>query len=326
MRSTFRPGRLACQRLALHVGCRVGGGQVHAVAALHQAHSQRSGQGGFAHAAFAHDHDESAPRLAASSSVRADPVWFGLGDSGRKFQAFLALLRCIHLNCLLHLASALKAGKSHGIEGAQGHLVARQVAASASGRWAMASRPRRFDGIGRRVIWSGWLAWNTPLMARRWFAQAQQRAARQTVRAASCMGRGSGRVTSTTVVSAGLLSAASAALKRALLHLQARVGAQARRPPVVVGQEIRVHALGRLSRRSVWPVGAVSNTTWSKLWSASAPSPASRAANSSNAAISVVQAPESCSRTVARSSSVAVASSWPARAGGRPRRRCRGRC
>ncbi len=51
----------AVQRVG-HVGRRVGGGEVHAVAALHQAHGERGGDGGFAHAAFAHDHDEAVAR------------------------------------------------------------------------------------------------------------------------------------------------------------------------------------------------------------------------------------------------------------------------
>ena len=45
----------------LEVGGRVGGGEMNAVAALHQGHRQRGGDGGFAHATLAHDHDEPAP-------------------------------------------------------------------------------------------------------------------------------------------------------------------------------------------------------------------------------------------------------------------------
>ncbi len=58
-----------------------------------------------------------------------------------------------------------------------------------------------------------------------------------------------------------------------------------------------VHALGSRSSRSVWPVGAVSKTTWSKR-AVVAGSPSSFA-NSSNAAISTVQAPDSCSSMLA---------------------------
>ena len=54
-----------------------------------------------------------------------------------------------------------------------------------------------------------------------------------------------------------------------------------------------VQAAGNLSRRRVCPVGAVSNTMWSKTpvasWSARS------LVNSLKAAISTVQAPESCS-------------------------------
>ena len=55
-----------------------------------------------------------------------------------------------------------------------------------------------------------------------------------------------------------------------------------------------VQALGRLSSRKVCPVGGVSKTMWSSV---SAPS-ASSDENSSKEAISVAQAPDSCSRTV----------------------------
>jgi hypothetical protein len=50
---------------------------------------------------------------------------------------------------------------------------------------------------------------------------------------------------------------------------------------------------GQLEQRSVWPVGAVSKMTWSNA-RRSRSSPSSLE-NSSNAAISTVHAPESCS-------------------------------
>ena len=54
-----------------------------------------------------------------------------------------------------------------------------------------------------------------------------------------------------------------------------------------------LQAEGSVSSRSVWPVGAVSNTTWSK--SPATPVPARSAAKASKAAISTVQPPENCS-------------------------------
>ncbi len=56
-------------------------------------------------------------------------------------------------------------------------------------------------------------------------------------------------------------------------------------------------AAGSSSNRSVCPVGAVSKMTWSN-WAVTASSPSSFE-NSSNAAISTVHAPESCSSMLA---------------------------
>ena len=93
----------------------------------------------------------------------------------------------------------------------------------------------------------------------------------------------------------------SAALKRTSCIFRPECGPRHDAPRSLPSRK-PVQALGRLSRRRVWPVGAVSKTMWSQ---ASAPS-ASRDENSSKEAISVVQAPDSCSRTV-DSSSVARA-------------------
>ena len=201
--------------------------------------------------------------------------------------------------------SARKAGKPTVLKARRG-TSSRGKAASASGRWVMASRPKASMALAAASL--GWLAWNTPLMARRWLPRPSSRSSSD-VRAASCMGRGSGRVTSTTVVSAGLLSAASAALKRASCIFRPECGPRHDAPRSLSARK-PLHALGRLSRRRVWPVGAVSNTTWSCVgFAAGSVSLASSAANSSNAAISVVHAPDSCSRTVLRSSSDASAAS-----------------
>jgi hypothetical protein len=53
----LQTGQLARERLA-DVGYRVGGGQMHAVAALHQVHRQRGGNGGFARPALAREKQE----------------------------------------------------------------------------------------------------------------------------------------------------------------------------------------------------------------------------------------------------------------------------
>ena len=63
--------------------------------------------------------------------------------------------------------------------------------------------------------------------------------------------------------------------------------------PRVLSARNSLHAAGSSSRRSVWPVGAVSKTTWSNAVVV-AGSPSSLA-NSSKAAISTVHAPDICS-------------------------------
>ena len=63
--------------------------------------------------------------------------------------------------------------------------------------------------------------------------------------------------------------------------------------PATLSSMNPVQAMGRDSRRRVWPVGAVSNTTWSK--SSRITGLPMSLANSSKAAISTVQAPASCS-------------------------------
>ena len=68
-------------------------------------------------------------------------------------------------------------------------------------------------------------------------------------------------------------------------------------PVVFVSMKV-FHAPGNESRRSVWPVGAVSKTTWS--YSVAVSAEASTRVNSSKAAISIVHAPESCSSMRAR--------------------------
>jgi hypothetical protein len=142
-------------------------------------------------------------------------------------------------------------------------------------------------------------AGNTPLIARR-CAFRPSAASSWALRPASARALRSARATSTTVVSAGSVSVASAALKRDSCIFRPECGPRQEAPRSLSCRK-PLQAWGRLSRRRVWPVGAVSNTTWSK----SCAPPASRPENSSKEAISVVQAPESCSRTVSRSSAEA---------------------
>ena len=82
------------------------------------------------------------------------------------------------------------------------------------------------------------------------------------VRAASASAPTSGRVTSTTVVRLGLLSAASAWLKRTSCIFRPECGPRHEAPRSLPARK-PLQALGRLSSRSVCPLGAVSNTTWS---------------------------------------------------------------
>jgi hypothetical protein len=143
--------------------------------------------------------------------------------------------------------------QAHGVEGTQGHFVARQLR-QASGIWPMASRPRRSMASATGSC-PGWLAWNTPLMARRWLAGPSS---------AQFHG-GAGGLLHGAGVGAGdehhggqrrVAQRRQGGVEAGLLHLQPRVRPQAGGAPVVARQK-PVQALGKLSRRSVWPVGAV---------------------------------------------------------------------
>jgi len=82
------------------------------------------------------------------------------------------------------------------------------------------------------------------------------------VRAASVKEPWSARATSTTVVCVGSLSAARAALKRASCIFSPECGPRQEAPRSLPLRK-PLQALGKLSKRKVWPVGAASNTTWS---------------------------------------------------------------
>ena len=144
------------------------------------------------------------------------------------------------------------------VEGPQRHVVPRQ-APQRLRHLRQGRLPRR--SIAAATGSSGWLdRGKTAFTTRRWLrtpsaavrpACGQPRAARRGRGASPDHGRAcrdrSGR---------------PSASKRVTLHLQPGVRPEAGGAAIVRLEE-RVHALGRLSSRSVWPVGAVSNTTWS---------------------------------------------------------------
>jgi hypothetical protein len=172
------------------VGGRVGGGQVHAVAALHQAHRQRRGDGGLAHAALAHDHDQAVPRGGQFIGQRASG---SAGKGGRRVGAGGAPLRSGTP------AAAPARRQAHGVEGAQRHLVARQ-AGSASGISVQACLPRA--SMARATGVAGAAGVEHAVDGQPLVGQAQLTQLVGGARGLR-MGRGSGRVTSTTVVSEG---------------------------------------------------------------------------------------------------------------------------
>ena len=108
---------------------------------------------------------------------------------------------------------------------------------------------------------SGLLAWNTPLTIKRWFDKPNSLNS-LLVRAASNRALTSGRVMSSTLVCAGLLKAAKAWLKRVSCIFKPECGPRQDAPWSLPAKK-PLHALGRLSKRKVWPLGAVSKITWS---------------------------------------------------------------
>ena len=159
---------------------------------------------------------------------------------------------------------------------------------SASGIDASASRPRRSSAMASG---SSLRASNTAFTTRRWF-RTPSAASSALVRAASESAERSGRVTSTIVVRVGSESASTVAWYSARCFSSPASGPRQLVPKALCSTN-PVQAEGSVRSRSVCPVGAVSNRTWSNS-AVAAGSPSSRA-NSSNAAISTVQAPESCS-------------------------------
>ncbi len=179
-----------------------------------------------------------------------------------------------------------------GANGSSG-IVVRASAPSAEGMLWRAWRWRSSSASASVSLRS--LAWKTPLSASRWFSMPSS-ASSPRLRSASASAEGSGRLTSTIVVRAGSVSAANVASYSERCDSRPASGPRQEVPVVFVAMN-SLHALGSRSSRSVWPVGAVSKITWSKPAVASG-EPSSRA-NSSKAAISTVQAPESCSSMLA---------------------------
>ena len=132
-------------------------------------------------------------------------------------------------------------------------------ARSAAGNSARACVPKA--SMAQAMASLGSLAWNTPLTTRRWLCKPNSCNSCE-VLAASWIAPVSGRVTSTTVVICGSLSASSAALKRSSCIFRPECGPRQDAPRSLPAKK-PLQALGRLSRRRVWPVGAVSKMTWS---------------------------------------------------------------
>ena len=105
----------AAQRLG-HVGRWVGGGQVHAVATLHQADRQRGGDGGLAHAALAHDHDQPVTGRGQFVGQRGQRAGrqFGGARGGHDVRRRAAT------------EQRTQRGQADGVEGPQRHLIARE--------------------------------------------------------------------------------------------------------------------------------------------------------------------------------------------------------
>ena len=154
-----------------------------------------------------------------------------------------------------------------------------------------ASRPRCSSAMATGSVRS--VASKTALTTRCWFLRpsaSSSPALRSTSRSAAR----SGRVTSTMVVRLPSPRASTAAANRASCIFSPEWGPR-HEAPWVVDCRNPVQTRGKLRSRRVCPVGAVSNSTWSNGTVVS--SPARSSANSSNAAISTVHAPASCSRS-----------------------------
>ena len=165
--------------------------------------------------------------------------------------------------------------------------------ASPAGIAASAPAPR---ACMARAIGSGDASsLNTPFSARRRF-DTPSSASSPRVRSASRSAAVSGRLTSTTVVCAGSDKRCTVAAYNAFCFSSPASGPRQEAPPVESAMN-SLHADGSVSRRSVWPVGAVSKITWSN--SAVLSGYPSSLENSSNAAISTVHAPENCSSMLA---------------------------
>ena len=250
MRPTLRPSQAAVQRVG-HVGGRVGGGEVHAVTALHQADRERGGDGGFAHAAFAHDHDEAVARGGEFVGQAAQRLGRQRWGRCRRMGRLGAGRRTTEQRA--------QRWQAHGVEGAQRHFVTRQ-SGQAVGHGGQRLLAERFNGGGNRVAGAGRVEHAVDGQALVGQAQVAQLlgGARGFLHGAR-VGPGDEHHGGQCRVAQG---SASAALKRASCIFRPECGPRQEAPRSLPARK-PVQALGRLSRRSVWPVGAVSNTMWS---------------------------------------------------------------
>ena len=125
------------------MGGRVGSGQMHTVAALHQAHGQGGGNRGLADTALAHDHDEAVAHRGQfvgqaaerfGGQVNGGNTGIGRGDR--------------------HGATAQQCAQcwqAHGVEDAQRHFVTRQAGQGVR-HLRDGLNAQRFDGAGGRVV------------------------------------------------------------------------------------------------------------------------------------------------------------------------------
>ena len=143
------------------------------------------------------------------------------------------------------------------------------------------------------------LSGKTPLRTRCWRCNPKS-ASSSWVRETSLKADRWARETSTMRVWFPSASASTAALYWLCCFSRPAKGPRQEAPPGFSSMKL-LHAPGSWSIRMVWPVGAVSKTIWS--YSSRNAMSVRSAVNSSNAAISVVHAPDSCSSIPATTSS-----------------------
>ena len=203
------------------------------------------------------------------------------------------------------------------VERSQRHAVLRQ-GSQASGISASAAWPAPRSMRASRI--DGSLAVNTPLTARRWLLSPSARSSppcappRERALVGACRRARS-------VVRAGSPERRQGSLEALLLHLQPRMRSEAR-GPAVVAVEKAGPGLGQAQQAQA----CVRSARCRRRRGRSPGRRRRRAGELVEGRDLVVQAPESCSRTVARSASWPRHASAPAPARDRPRPPPRGRC